>query len=158
MFAHHYLCGSSGDVSACSISLTTVFLNELCAIIFTSPATYSHIAEFKRYRSVKRVNLRGTVKYVIVAYAIVRAAVSHSSAESNYVSTDNTALCVCEIEKTVKTTDNEGLGSLRVKQGRDSILIKSVNKSTMFHFSPITVVKEGERGGGICMPVYARGS
>ena len=126
--------------------------------MFTSPATYSRIAEFRPYRSVKCVNLRGTVKYVIVAYAIVHAAVSHSSAESNYVSTDNTALCACEIEKTMKTADNEGLGSLRVKQGRDSILIKSVNKSTMFHFSPITVVKEGERGGGICMPVYARGS
>lgn len=88
---------------------------------------------------------------MIVAYAIVHTVSSHSAAESNYVSTDNTGgfqlcvcVCVCEKEKTVKTTDNESLGSLRGEQGLDSILIKSVNKSTMFHFSAITVDKEGE--------------
>lgn len=66
--------------------------------------------------------------------------------------TDNTVVdsfvCVCGGEQTVETTHNEGLGSLRGKQERDSIL--TVNKSTMFHFSPITVDKEGEtcRQGG----------
>lgn len=63
-------------------------------------------------------------------------------------------------EETVKTTENKGLGSQRGKWGWDSILIKSVNMSTMFHFSPITVDKEGETcsRGEISMPVYARGS
>lgn len=76
--------------------------------------------------------------HVLVAYyAIVHTGVSHSPAESNYASTDNTGglqlcVCVCAREETVKTTDNEGLGSLRGKRGRESIL--SVNKSTMFHF------------------------
>lgn len=49
------------------------------------------------------------------------------------------------------------------KQGWDSFLIKSVNKSTMCHFSPINVDKDGEtwrqgRRGRISAPVYARGS
>lgn len=60
------------------------------------------------------VESRGTcpLPYVIAAYAIVDTLLSHSPAESNYARADSTggvtAMCVCEREKTVRTTDNEG--------------------------------------------------
>lgn len=50
----------------------------------------------------------------------------------------------------MKTDDNKVSGSFTGKHGQDSILIRSANKSTVFHFGFIIVYKAGVdlRGGG----------